>query len=111
VEALGLADLTRRRPAELSGGQRQRVALGRALVRQPGVFLLDEPLAHLDAPTRLQLRALIQSLQRELRATMILVTHDQADAMAIGDRVARMRDGRLEQILSVAKAPEDRRSP
>jgi multiple sugar transport system ATP-binding protein len=100
-EAARMLDLTallQRRPAALSGGECQRVALGRALARKPRVFLLDEPLSNLDAPMRLQLRGEIARLRRRLAATMILVTHDQAEAMAMADTVAVMNQGRLEQV-------------
>jgi ABC-type sugar transport system ATPase subunit len=95
---LGLEGVLGRRPAELSGGQQQRVALGRALVRQPAVFLLDEPLSNLDAALRLEMRRELHLLQRRLRATMIHVTHDQDEAMALGDRVAVLDRGRLQQV-------------
>lgn len=94
---LGVADCLTRHPQELSGGQRQRVALGRAIVRRPGVYLLDEPLSQLDAPMRLQLRRDLRRIQQDLGATMIFVTHDQADAFAIADRVAVMMDGAILQ--------------
>jgi multiple sugar transport system ATP-binding protein len=95
---LGLTDVLERRPTELSGGQQQRVALGRALVRQPAVFLLDEPLVSLDSALRLEMRRELHLLQRRLRATMIHVTHDQDEAMALGDRVAVLDRGRLQQV-------------
>ncbi len=95
---LRLEGVLHRRPAELSGGQQQRVALGRALVRQPAVFLLDEPLTHLDAALRLEMRRELHLLQRRIRATMIYVTHDQDEAMALGDRVAVLDRGRLQQV-------------
>ncbi len=98
AEWLGLGDCLARPPRELSGGQRQRVALGRALVRQPKVLLLDEPLASLDAPLRRELRRELLRLHRELGLTLLLVTHDQAEAMALGQRVAVMRGGVIEQI-------------
>lgn len=94
---LGIAELLRRHPGELSGGQRQRVALGRALVRDPKVFLFDEPLSNLDAQVRLQIRTEIAQLHRRLRTTMIYVTHDQAEAMTLGGRIAVMKDGVLQQ--------------
>jgi multiple sugar transport system ATP-binding protein len=94
---LGIGDLLSRRPGQLSGGQRQRVALGRAIVRSPSAFLMDEPLSNLDAKLRVEMRAYIARLHDELRATMVYVTHDQVEAMTMGDRVAVMRDGRLEQ--------------
>jgi multiple sugar transport system ATP-binding protein len=95
---LELEPLLDRRPGQLSGGQRQRVALGRALVREPSVFLFDEPLSNLDAQLRLEIRDLIASLHRRLGATMLFVTHDQVEAMSLGERIAVMRDGRLQQI-------------
>jgi multiple sugar transport system ATP-binding protein len=95
---LGLEELLRRKPKQLSGGQRQRVAMGRAIVRNPAVFLMDEPLSNLDARLRVQMRAEIARIQRELGATTIYVTHDQAEAMTMGDRVAVLRKGELQQI-------------
>jgi multiple sugar transport system ATP-binding protein len=95
---LGLTDLLARRPAELSGGQRQRVALGRALVRQPKVFLLDEPLSNLDAKLRAAMRVEIARLHRQLGATMVYVTHDQVEAMTLGHRIVVMDDGVIQQI-------------
>ena len=95
---LGLADLLRRRPAQLSGGQRQRVAMGRAIVRDPSVFLMDEPLSNLDAKLRGQMRAEISRIQEELKATTIYVTHDQVEAMTMGTSVAVMRKGDLQQV-------------
>ncbi|HEU5225175.1 MAG TPA: ATP-binding cassette domain-containing protein, partial [Actinomycetota bacterium] len=97
-EMLGLHDLLRRRPGQLSGGQRQRVAMGRALVREPEVFLLDEPLSNLDAKLRVQMRAEISELQRNLGVTTIYVTHDQVEALTMGDRVAVMQGGQLQQV-------------
>src|SRR5262245_10843228 len=102
ADALELTPLLGRRPAQLSGGQRQRVALGRALVREPKAFLLDEPLSNLDPSLRTQARAEILRLQRKLGATMIYVTHDQEEALTLGHRVAVMRDGRLEQLATPA---------
>jgi multiple sugar transport system ATP-binding protein len=99
--AAKLLDLTpylARRPKELSGGQRQRVAMGRAIVRQPQAFLMDEPLSNLDAKLRVQMRADIAKLQRDLETTTIYVTHDQVEAMTMGDRVAVMNQGRLQQV-------------
>ncbi|MEO6399038.1 MAG: sugar ABC transporter ATP-binding protein, partial [Tepidiformaceae bacterium] len=90
---LGMSALLERRPRELSGGQRQRVALGRAIVRRPSVFLMDEPLSNLDAQLRLKTRAEISSLHRRLETTFIYVTHDQVEAMTMGTRIAVMRDG------------------
>jgi len=95
---LGLGALLERRPKELSGGQRQRVAMGRALVREPAVFLLDEPLSNLDPQLRLQVRAELKTLQRTTRTTMLYVTHDQVEAMTLADRVAVMHQGRLQQV-------------
>ncbi len=97
-EILGLADLLDRRPRELSGGQQQRVALGRALVREPRVLLMDEPLSNLDAQLRVQARAEIRRLQQEVGTTTIYVTHDQLEALSLGDRIAVMNDGALEQV-------------
>jgi multiple sugar transport system ATP-binding protein len=95
---LGLTQYLDRRPKELSGGQRQRVAMGRAIVRQPQVFLMDEPLSNLDAKLRVQMRAEIGRIQRELGTTTIYVTHDQTEAMTMGDHVAVMRKGELQQM-------------
>jgi multiple sugar transport system ATP-binding protein len=95
---LGLADLLGRRPGQLSGGQRQRVAMGRAIVRDPSVFLMDEPLSNLDAKLRGQMRAEISRIQEELKATTIYVTHDQVEAMTMGTSVAVMRKGDLQQV-------------
>ena len=95
AELLGIAGLLKRRPGELSGGQRQRVALGRAIVRRPKLFLFDEPLTNLDAATRLQMRDEIGRLQQQLGTAMIYVTHDEAEAAAIGQRIVTMRDGRI----------------
>jgi ABC-type sugar transport system ATPase subunit len=98
AEMLGLEPLLDRRPRELSGGQQQRVALGRALVRDPQVFLMDEPLSNLDAQLRAQTRGDIKRLQQEIGTTTVYVTHDQVEAMTMGDRIAVMNDGRLEQV-------------
>jgi ABC-type sugar transport system ATPase subunit len=98
AESLGLDHLLERRPAQLSGGQRQRVALGRAIVRHPKAFLLDEPLSNLDPGLRAQARAELRRLHRTLGATIVHVTHDQEEAMTLGDRIAIMRDGRIEQV-------------
>ncbi len=95
---LGLEELLKRKPRALSGGQRQRVAMGRAIVREPAAFLMDEPLSNLDAKLRVQMRAEISELQRSLGVTTIYVTHDQVEAMTLGDRVAVMRKGRLQQV-------------
>jgi len=96
-EALGLSDLLERRPRQLSGGQQQRVALGRALVREPQVLLMDEPLSNLDAQLRTQARAEVRRIQREAGTTTVYVTHDQVEAMTLGDRLAVLNEGRLEQ--------------
>jgi multiple sugar transport system ATP-binding protein len=95
---LGIESLLDRTPAQLSGGQRQRVALGRAIVREPKAFLLDEPLSNLDPQSRLATRAELAVLHRRLGATMVYVTHDQEEAMTLGTRVAVMRDGAIEQL-------------
>jgi multiple sugar transport system ATP-binding protein len=95
---LGLEEQLPRRPRNLSGGQRQRVAMGRAIVREPRVFLMDEPLSNLDAKLRVQMRAEISRLQRELGVTTIYVTHDQVEAMTMGTRIAIMRKGLLQQV-------------
>jgi multiple sugar transport system ATP-binding protein len=100
AERLAIDELLGRRPGQLSGGQRQRVALGRAIVRQPQAFLMDEPLSNLDAKLRVEMRAYLQELHRELGTTIMYVTHDQTEALTMGDRVAVMRDGRLEQVAS-----------
>src|SRR5437870_3522974 len=95
---LGLEDLLARRPAALSGGQRQRVAMGRAIVREPKAFLMDEPLSNLDAKLRVSMRGQLAALHARLGTTTIYVTHDQVEAMTLGHRVAVMRDGRILQI-------------
>jgi multiple sugar transport system ATP-binding protein len=100
---LGLTPYLNRRPKELSGGQRQRVAMGRAIVRKPQVFLMDEPLSNLDAKLRVQMRAEIARIQQELSVTTIYVTHDQVEAMTMGDRVAVMRRGQLQQMAEPQK--------
>ena len=109
--SLGLEELLDRRPAQLSGGQRQRVALGRAIVRTPQAFLLDEPLSNLDPGLRLQAREELRRLHATLRATIVYVTHDQEEAMTLGGRIAVMRDGAIEQIgapLEVYHQPANR---
>ena len=98
ASTLGLEDFLQRKPRALSGGQRQRVAMGRAIVREPQAYLMDEPLSNLDAKLRVQMRAEIQKLQRELGVTTIYVTHDQIEAMTMGDRVAVMLSGHLQQV-------------
>ncbi len=110
-DILGITGLLERKPKALSGGQRQRVALGRAIVRQPKVFLFDEPLSNLDAKLRLQMRAEIQKLHQRLQTTMIYVTHDQVEAMTMGDRIVVMLDGRIQQAappLELYHHPENK---
>src|SRR2546425_7679786 len=97
ARTLGLAEVLRKKPRTLSGGQRQRVAMGRAIVREPRAFLMDEPLSNLDAKLRVEMRAEIARLQRELAVTTIYVTHDQVEAMTMGTRIAVMRKGVLQQ--------------
>jgi multiple sugar transport system ATP-binding protein len=98
AKLLGLEDLLDRRPAALSGGQRQRVAMGRAIVREPAAFLMDEPLSNLDAKLRVSMRAELSRLHERLGVTTVYVTHDQVEAMTLGQRVAVMRDGRIQQV-------------
>ena len=98
ADILGIQDLLERKPKALSGGQRQRVAVGRAIVRKPKVFLFDEPLSNLDAKLRVQMRTEISKLHSRLEATMIYVTHDQTEAMTMGDRIVVMKDGLVQQI-------------
>jgi len=98
ADVLGLGHLLKRKPSQLSGGQRQRVALGRALIRQPQVFLMDEPLSNLDAGLRVQMRAELSRLHQRFRVTTVYVTHDQVEAMTMGDRIAVMNSGRLQQV-------------
>ena len=100
AEILGLATLLKRKPAQLSGGQQQRVAIGRAMVREPAVYLLDEPLSNLDAQLRAHTRAELARLRDRLRVTTVYVTHDQIEAMTLGDRVAVLKDGVLQQIAT-----------
>src|SRR5829696_5807988 len=100
AEILELGDHLDRKPANLSGGQRQRVAMGRAIVREPSAFLMDEPLSNLDAKLRVQMRAEVSRLQARLGVTTVYVTHDQTEAMTLGDRVAVMRAGILQQFDS-----------
>lgn len=97
---LGIENLLDRKPKQLSGGQRQRVAVGRAIVREPKVFLMDEPLSNLDAKLRVQMRAELSKLHQSLQATIIYVTHDQTEAMTMGDRIVVMRDGFIQQVAS-----------
>ncbi|MBU0502037.1 MAG: sn-glycerol-3-phosphate ABC transporter ATP-binding protein UgpC [bacterium] len=111
AEILGLADLLGRYPKQLSGGQRQRVAVGRAIVRRPEVFLMDEPLSNLDAKLRVQMRAELQRLHKTLKATVIYVTHDQVEAMTLGQRVSVILKGELQQVenpLTVYTKPDNR---
>jgi multiple sugar transport system ATP-binding protein len=100
AKALGLEQLLGRRPAALSGGQRQRVAMGRAMVREPQAFLMDEPLSNLDAKLRVGMRTQLAALHARLRTTTIYVTHDQIEAMTLGERVAVLRDGRIQQVAT-----------
>lgn len=111
AEILGISHLIERKPKALSGGQRQRVALGRAIVRQPKVFLFDEPLSNLDANLRVQMRTEISRLHKQLEATMIYVTHDQIEAMSMGDRIVVMKDGLVQQVdapLTIYNKPANR---
>src|SRR3990167_4197434 len=98
AEVLGITDQLRRKPKELSGGERQRLAVGRAIVRKPKVFLFDEPLSNLDAKLRVQMRMELQKLHQHLQSTMIYVTHDQVEALTLGDRIVVMKDGVIQQI-------------
>jgi sn-glycerol 3-phosphate transport system ATP-binding protein len=110
AKLLGIGQLLARRPRELSGGQRQRVAMGRAIVREPKLFLFDEPLSNLDAKLRVQMRAEIRRLQRRLGVTSLFVTHDQVEAMTLGDRLVVMNQGRAAQIatpMEIFAAPAD----
>ena len=107
AKVLGLEEYLDKKPRALSGGQRQRVALGRAIVREPEAYLMDEPLSNLDAKLRVEMRAYVQELHRRLDKTIVYVTHDQIEAMTMGDRVAVLRDGRLEQV-DVPQALYDR---
>src|SRR6187455_1270909 len=111
AEILGLHELLKRRPRQLSGGQQQRVALGRCLVRNPLVFLFDEPLSNLDAKLRAQMRVEIKRLHAQVPTTSVFVTHDQVEAMTLGDRVVVMRDGKVQQVgtpLAVYARPVNR---
>ncbi len=107
AEILGITDLLTRKPKALSGGQRQRVALGRAIVREPNVFLLDEPLSNLDAKLRVQMRTEITKLHKKLETTFIYVTHDQTEAMTMGDRIVVMKDGLIQQVDTPATLYEE----
>jgi multiple sugar transport system ATP-binding protein len=110
ADILGIRNLLERKPKQLSGGQRQRVAVGRAIVRDPEVFLFDEPLSNLDAKLRVTMRAELSKLQRQLETTMIYVTHDQVEAMTMGDRIVIMKDGFIQQVgapLQVYDYPEN----
>ena len=98
ADILDLTAYLQRKPGELSGGQKQRVAIGRAIAREPGVLLMDEPLANLDPQLRIQMRAELAALRNRIEATCIYVTHDQTEAMTLGDRILVMKDGRIEQI-------------
>lgn len=98
AEILGMTDLLERRPSQLSGGQRQRVAIGRAMVRDPSVFLFDEPLSNLDAQLRTQMRLEIKKLHQDVGTTIIFVTHDQIEAMTLADRIVIMKDGHIQQV-------------
>src|SRR5690349_22609672 len=111
ADILGIGDLLKRKPRQLSGGQRQRVALGRAIVRHPRVFLFDEPLSNLDAKLRVQMRVELKKLHERLGTTAIYVTHDQVEAMTLGDRVVVMRDGWVQQVgdpMTLYNAPANR---
>ena len=111
AEILGIAPLLGRKPADLSGGQRQRVAMGRAIVREPKVFLFDEPLSNLDAQLRMELRTEIKALHQRIGTTIVYVTHDQIEAMTLADLIVVMRDGRIEQMgrpLEIFDAPANR---
>ena len=99
AKILGLEEYLKRKPKELSGGQRQRVALGRAMVRQPAVFLLDEPLSNLDAKLRTEMRSQIAALHKRLQTTFVYVTHDQTEAMTMGDRIVVMKDGVIRSLI------------
>ena len=107
ARALRVEELLKRRPAQLSGGQRQRVAIGRAIVREPEVFLFDEPLSNLDAELRVSMRVEIAKLHQQIGATMIYVTHDQTEAMTLADQIVVMRAGRIEQIGTPQQLYED----
>ncbi|MGE5553646.1 MAG: ABC transporter ATP-binding protein [Betaproteobacteria bacterium] len=110
AELLGIENLLDRKPKQLSGGQRQRVAVGRAIVREPKVFLMDEPLSNLDAKLRVQMRSELSKLHNRLKTTVIYVTHDQTEAMTMGDRIVVMKDGKVQQVgtpLDVYEHPDN----
>ena len=110
ADILGIEDLLQRKPKQLSGGQRQRVALGRAIVRDPQVFLFDEPLSNLDAKLRVQMRTELKKLHERLQTTAIYVTHDQVEAMTMGNRIVVMKDGIVQQVgrpLEIYKNPSN----
>src|SRR5688572_10923295 len=109
AELLGLEELLERKPAQLSGGQRQRVAMGRAIVREPQAFLMDEPLSNLDAKLRVGMRASLSQLHQRLGVTTVYVTHDQVEAMTLGQRVAVMREGRILQVDAPQRLYEEPR--
>ena len=100
AKLLGLEGLLTRRPSQISGGQQQRVAIGRAMIREPRVYLMDEPLSNLDAKLRVQMRAELARIRQRLRVTTVYVTHDQVEAMTLGDRVAVLKDGVLQQVAT-----------
>lgn len=107
AEILGIVDRMKRKPKELSGGERQRVAVGRAIVRKPKVFLFDEPLSNLDAKLRVQMRMELQKLHNRLQSTMIYVTHDQIEALTLGDRIVVLKDGVIQQIADSVRIYEN----
>jgi len=111
AETLGIAELLERKPRQLSGGQRQRVALGRSIVRQPKLFLFDEPLSNLDAKLRVQMRAELARLHKKIHATIIYVTHDQVEAMTLGQKIVVMKDGEIQQVadpITLYKKPKNK---
>jgi multiple sugar transport system ATP-binding protein len=111
AETLGIAELLDRKPRQLSGGQRQRVALGRSIVRQPKLFLFDEPLSNLDAKLRVQMRAELARLHKKIHATIIYVTHDQVEAMTLGQKIVVMKDGEIQQVadpITLYKKPKNK---
>jgi multiple sugar transport system ATP-binding protein len=111
AETLGISTLLQRKPRQLSGGQRQRVALGRSIVRQPKLFLFDEPLSNLDAKLRVQMRAELSRLHKKLRATIVYVTHDQVEAMTLGQKIIVLKDGEVQQVadpVTLYKKPKNK---